>query len=234
MSARSIARFIARPSPLKRRRRPRNAPRRLAAGLVGGLAFAALLWAGGFLYFLSLIPSAAEAPKARTDAVVVLTGGAERLAEGLRLLNAGLAARLFVSGVPEGIELKDLLAKLPEKNRPRDAELLQCCIVLGHAANNTAGNAAETASWLAAEEMRSLRLVTADYHMPRSLLEFRKAVGGALILAHPVFPQEPAADGWRGWTGIASILLREYAKYSLSLARAALGPRAPEAGAAPP
>ncbi len=210
----------------RRRRRPRSALRHVLAGLAGVIAFAALTWAAGFLYFISLIPSQVEAPEARTDAVVVLTGGSERLAEGLRLLNAGLAAQLFISGVPEGIELKDLLANLAEPNRPSDIDSLQCCVVLGHAANNTAGNAAETASWLAREKLHSVRLVTADYHMPRSLLEFREIVDGTLILAHPVFPQEPAADGWRRWTGIGALLLREYAKYSLSLARAALGPSA--------
>ena len=44
-----------------------------------------------------------------TDAIVVLTGGAERVETGFRLLADGLAPRLFVSGVHPDSRLADLV-----------------------------------------------------------------------------------------------------------------------------
>ena len=43
--------------------------------------------------------------------------------------------------------------------------------MLGREADNTHGNARETAGWMRGEGYRSLRLVTSWYHMRRSLLE---------------------------------------------------------------
>ena len=53
--------------------------------------------AGGFAWFLGEAIAEPEQPDRRTDAIVVLTGGAERVETGLALLEAGLAPRLLVS-----------------------------------------------------------------------------------------------------------------------------------------
>jgi uncharacterized SAM-binding protein YcdF (DUF218 family) len=92
-------------------------------------------------------------------------------------------------------------------------------MVLGHAADNTRGNAEETAAWIRAEGFTSLRLVTATYHMRRSLLEFRRQMPGIDILAHPVFPRGFQADGW--WHNRRSLRLvaSEYVKYLIALVR---------------
>src|SRR5690606_9365765 len=95
-------------------------------------------------------------------------GGSERLSEGRRLLTRQLADKLFISGVYRGVEVDELLSA--GKSDPR---LISCCVILGHVAENTRGNALETAVWVYEEGYKSLRIVTANYHMPRSLLEFR-------------------------------------------------------------
>ena len=51
--------------------------------LVGGLA---CLWLGGLIYFANSLPLAVDDPDGTTDAIVVLTGGADRLDVGLGLL----------------------------------------------------------------------------------------------------------------------------------------------------
>ena len=51
------------------------------------------------------------------------------------------------------------------------------------------GNAEETAAWMAEGDRTSLRLVTAAYHMPRSLALFRRLMPDTKILPHPVFPE---------------------------------------------
>ena len=66
---------------------------------------------------------------------------------------------------------------------------------------------------------RSLRLVTAWYHMPRSLLEFGRAMPDIEIVAHPVFPEQVKSEHWWAWRGTAMLLISEYAKYLAALGR---------------
>jgi uncharacterized SAM-binding protein YcdF (DUF218 family) len=187
--------------------------------LVGILA---LFWVIGLVVFIAQMPETIEQPDRHTDAIVVPTGGSERLQEGVRLLIHGLAAKLFVSGVNVDTKLSELVASLPvDAEKPPEA-LVDCCIAIGHAADSTMGNAAETAAWMKSEGFHSLRLVTADYHMARSLLEFRRAMPDVEILAHPVFPDQVKRSTWWRSPGTASLLIGEYDKYLVALARSAV------------
>ncbi|MCW2242734.1 YdcF family protein [Azospirillum canadense] len=191
----------------------RSLGRLLAAGLVAGLA-----WAGGLVWFANSIPRppAGESADATrpTDAIVVLTGGSGRLGMGLDLLTAGRARKLFVSGVYEGLDVQELLRK--SRQSPSDVE---CCITLGYSADSTIGNAYETADWLREQGFRSMRLVTANYHMKRSLLEFRMVIPDVEVVPHPVASPNVHLDDWWKWPGTASLLVTEYNKYLLTLLR---------------
>ena len=207
--------------------------RRAAIAAMVGLGTLLGAWGGGLLWFATDLGTRGEDAEPVTDALVVLTGGSERLATGLALLEAGKGRKLFVSGVHKGVDLADLLRR--SHVAPVQA---QCCIVLGHAADDTVGNAAETASWMEAEHFASLRLVTAAYHMRRAMLEFNRAMPDITIVAHPVFPDAFKKDQWWRWPGTAHLLAVEYTKYLGALARPILGPQAvlspsPSAPAAP-
>ncbi|HEV7264903.1 MAG TPA: YdcF family protein [Falsiroseomonas sp.] len=170
--------------------------------------------AGGFLWFLGMATAEAEAPARRTEAIVVLTGGAERVATGLALLEAGLAPRLLVSGAAPRLSM----AEFARAHR-RDLAMLADRVTLGHAAATTVGNAAETAAWLRAEGIgqgAAVRVVTAGYHMPRALLELRRALPGVELLAHPVGPSGLRA-GAMPRARVAQLLVGEYLKYGLAL-----------------
>ncbi len=182
----------------------------------------ALAWLLGLVLFIAELPDSVDRPERRSDAIVVPTGGSERLQEGMRLLIHGLAGKLFVSGVNVDTKVADLVASLPAEAEKPSTALVDCCIVVGHAADSTLGNAAETAAWMKAEGFHSLRLVTADYHMARSLLEFRRAMPGVEILIHPVFPDQVKRNAWWRSPGTASLLIGEYNKYLVALARAAV------------
>ena len=123
----------------------------------------------------------------------------------------------------KGVDLPDLLRKA--HMAPAQA---QCCIVLGHAADDTVGNATETAAWMGREGFSSLRLVTAAYHMRRALLEFRRAMPEAAIVAHPVFPDAFKRDRWWRWPGTAHLLAVEYTKYLAAVARPLFAPKKSE------
>jgi uncharacterized SAM-binding protein YcdF (DUF218 family) len=103
-------------------------------------------------------------------------------------------------------------------------DLRDCCIVLGHAADNTRGNADETLAFMMSEGYLSLRLVTAHYHMPRSLLLFTELVPPMIdVIPYPVDPDTVSLQDWWQRPGTASLLLMEYNKYLYARLRIALG-----------
>ncbi len=157
-----------------------------------------------------------ERSSVATDAIVVLTGGTGRLETGLQLLSDNRGRSLFVSGVARGVDVAALL-----RLARRSPENLACCIAVGYQADDTAGNARETAEWMKKQGFASLRLVTANYHMPRSLIEFRRAMPAARIVAHSVFPEQFKGDSWWRFPGTAMLLVSEFNKYLI--ARMALG-----------
>jgi uncharacterized SAM-binding protein YcdF (DUF218 family) len=184
---------------------------RALRGLVTALTVFAVLWLGGLAWFIQTSLSIASDREIATDAIVVLTGGRLRLEAGLDLLGAGKARKLFVSGVNPRVDRAALL-RLAGPISADDADR----IVLGHAADNTLGNARETAAWMQQEGYRSLRVVTSWYHMQRSLLEFGRVMPGVAIVAEPVFARaEP--DGWAGWVDLALLTIGEYDKYLVTL-----------------
>ncbi|WP_193367198.1 YdcF family protein [Pelagibius marinus] len=173
----------------------------------------------GFLWFTTLMPTQVDDGRRQTDAIVVLTGGSDRLGVALDLLSAKMGRKLFVSGVYHGVDVRQLLDL--SQHSPED---LSCCVVLGYEADNTRGNAVETAAWMKEQGFTSLRLVTATYHMPRSLLEFRRFMPDIEVVPHPVFPEHFRSDDWWLWPGSSSLLITEYSKYLVALVRGLFDP----------
>lgn len=190
--------------------------------ICGAMAIAALAgWTIGWVGFASSIPTAVEDAATPTDAIVVLTGGRGRVETGVELLRQGLAPKLFVSGAGGRASLDDLL---PDR-LPVTPEIA-AAVTLGREADDTPGNALETAAWTRRENIRSLRLVTAAYHMRRSLLELQTAMPQMRIIPHPVFPANVKADWWR-WSGTSRLIAGEYTKFLLTWLRIrAIGPSA--------
>lgn len=182
---------------------------RSARRLIVMLCLAGIIWLGGLIWFAEGIPrEGTPLPTQTTDAVVVLTGGPARLKAGLAELEAGRARKLFVSGVNPLVELGELLRAAGDTGKVPES-----AIALGYSADSTVGNASETRQWMDREGFRSLRLVTASYHMRRSLLEFHRAMPGTEIIAHPVFPETFMRDSWWSWPGTLALIVNEYHKY---------------------
>ena len=200
-------------SLFSRRARRRSVWVRLLAVVVA----AGLAWLIGLVWFAGSLPREVADRDTVTDGIVVLTGGAERIETGISLLAARKAEKLLLSGAGVGWH-RDGVEALSDR-RP---ELFACCIVIDYEAEDTAGNAAGAARWAHAEGYRSLRVVTANYHMPRSLVELGRAMPGIRLIAHPVAPVHVRLENWWIWPGTASLLAREYSKYLVSVARARL------------
>lgn len=182
--------------------------------------FALLLacWAIGLFRFIGEIPGQPQINPATTDAVVVLTGGDQRLQRGLELLNQGKARKLLVSGVGKGTTLQKLLAQYPLADLSNLKDLNDI-IILDEKADDTFSNAIETHRWMAKEGYSSLRVVTGNYHLPRSLLIFVHYMPEYLMIPEPVFPKDFRRTEWWNTPNSARLVLTEYNKYLLTWLR---------------
>lgn len=182
-----------------------------------GLATAAgLLWLGGFAWFVAELEMTPQKPRQRTEGIVVLTGGPYRISLAVSLLDDGLADRLLISGIYASLEDETL-----RRTNAIPSGIFECCIDLDRAARNTEENAREAALWAARHDYRSLRVVTAFDHMPRSLVELRRFMPDVQLVAHPVSPATVGSD--IRWPSVGRLAL-EYSKYWIALARARLLP----------
>ena len=197
-------------APGPRRRRESH---RFFSGFLATVLVLAGSWGAGLIWYASLIPDEIVDSVTRTDAIVVLTGGQGRLVAGLDLLTDDKAAQLFVSGVYRGVDVKMLLRMFR-----RTQSDLESRVRIGDA-TNTAGNAAETSAWIRRHDIRSIRLVTASYHMPRSLLEFRYALPDITIIPHPVFSKNVKQKKWWAWRGTTALIAGEFTKFLMARAR---------------
>ena len=158
--------------------------------------FIFLIWLGGFIWFtLSSIMISPYAIEKTTDAIVVPTGGDKRILTGLALFSSGSAAHLFITGVHPDVNTDKIKALWKG-----DVSLPPCCLTLGYKALTTAQNAKETREWLIKEGYSSIRLVTSNYHIRRAMLEFKHALPGIEIIAHPIKQTGLNATKFYFWT----------------------------------
>ncbi len=93
-----------------------------------------------------------------------------RIARARACWRRAAAERLLISGVNPQIR-RESLCKLSGL----DEEKFNCCVDLDYAAD-TIGNATETRRWAEALHYNRLIVVTASYHMPRSLAELARVM----------------------------------------------------------
>jgi len=192
---------------------------------LAALLVLALIWTAGLLAFAGRVQRSTPAPEpARAQGAVALTGARsdERISAAVHLMEAGKAKRVLVSGVNRRTSREDIRTLSGTARRVYD-----CCVDLGFEAATTLGNARETAAWAKARDYDSLIVVTADYHMPRAMLELRSAMPGMTLQAYPIATSAMDARAWWRTGGSARLMVSEYTKYLAILGREAvlrLGP----------
>lgn len=181
---------------------------------LGAIVLAGILILAGFLYFASLIEAEPLTNVQDADAIVVLTGGEARIPMAIKLLSQGKGQRLLISGV-NPITTRNELASLA----PNSKRWFRCCIDVDQVARDTVGNADETRAWVKKRGFKSLIVVTASYHMPRSLAELRRALPDTEFIAYPVKPGNLRLEAW--WTDRSTLklLTKEYLKFVPSFGR---------------
>ncbi len=177
--------------------------------LLYGLLSAFAAWFGGFVWFAHYINSYEIDTSTKTDAIIVLTGGKNRISEGIKLLNENLADKLFISGVPEDVSIKQI------EKQANISAVDENKIELGRKAKNTIENAIETEEWIKKNDIKSIRLVTSSYHIPRSLQEFIIHVtmeNDLEVILNPIYSPNVNHKWWKSW-GTFRLLIMEYNKF---------------------
>ncbi|MEP6830798.1 MAG: YdcF family protein [Rhizomicrobium sp.] len=179
-------------------------------GFFTAMMLVALAYVAGFVLFVSLLPMTPQSvPKA--DGIVVLTGGGARLDRADDLFESGVGKRLLISGVDLATSKKTL------KHLVHGGARFDCCADVGYSAEDTRGNAQEAATWARNNNFRRVILVTARYHMPRSLQEFSAAMPDVTLLPYPVEQERIDLAGWWHYPRTIFLLHREYVKYLASI-----------------
>lgn len=192
---------------------------------LSALVIVAMIWLAGLWAFATRVEQSTPAPEPETaDGIVALTGSSvRRLAAATELLEEGKGKRLLVSGVNRQASRADILDVTKAGKNVYD-----CCVDLGFMAADTVGNAQETAEWARAKDYDSLIVVTADFHMPRAMLELRAAMPDAKLTPYPVVTETLDTPNWWKKSGSAKLMVVEYCKYLAILGREAvlkLGPK---------
>ncbi len=163
------------------------------------------LWLAGYLAFsANSLLAKPQRPNEVTDAIIVPTGGNNRVKTGLELFAQGRARHLFISGVNPQTTKWEIM-----KMWEGDVALPPCCITLGHDAETTIENAQEARQWISENAYTSIRLVTSGYHMSRAMLEFRHALPGVEIIKNPVPYKDYGPSDKKFW----EITFSEYNKW---------------------
>ena len=214
-----LAHDPGRDNPPARRRFLVRWTRRLAFGATALGAGTAALVAAGFWWFVWSVPTDEVALDRNADGIVVLTGGSSRIADAIELLSAGRGRRLLITGVHRATTGQEIARLLPAYGW-----MMACCVDLDYSAVNTVGNAVETRRWAGRRGIRSLIVVTSNYHMPRAMAELSRQLPDVALIPFPVISEHVRADRW--WTSAptARLLLTEYLKYIAAQVRMRLEP----------
>ena len=179
----------------------------VAIFVLGALGFPVFVW--------SLARTSSEPGKA--DAIIALTGGEGRLQAALELVDQDKGTRLLISGVHADTTREQLFQATGGSLRRA-----KCCVDLGRSAENTIGNAGESATWISDHDYHKVIIVTASYHMPRSLLELTAVRPETEFIPYPVFPDDIHLNDWWRDSYTSGVLAGEYLKLLAATVRVAV------------
>ncbi len=194
--------------PIQRcKRAPRSLLRRAGWSTLMLAGAVALLLGFGFLWFLWHVPGAEVALNRSADGIVALTGGPSRIAEAVELLASGRGKRLLISGVSRTTNSNEI-----SRLNPEFEQWVRCCVDFDHSVN-TLGNAIETRRWAEHRGVRSLIVVTSNYHMPRALAEIAHQLPDVALVPFPVVTDRQRTEPWWGSASDVRLMVTEYLKY---------------------
>jgi len=168
-----------------------------------------------FIFFLSLVKNFKSdyTTIKSIDSIVVLTGDKFRISKGMEILSNGIGEKLLLSGVNKNIKLTNIKNEFPKYKN-----FFDCCVEIENISSNTFENSRETFLWLEKNKYNSVLIVSSDYHMPRTKLEFEKFLNTKNTYYHPV-----NSNNDLNTIGKIKKLFLEYVKYMRTYISLAIG-----------
>ncbi|MDQ0456568.1 YdcF family protein [Rhizobium paknamense] len=172
----------------------------------------------GFLHFADRVTMMAPPADPKADAIVVLTGGYQRIDKAMELLQKGAGQRLLISGVDPSTSPAQI-----RRMTQTSSSLFDCCVDIGYQAIDTVGNANEATRWIHDKRYQSVLIVTSNYHMQRSLMELRRLDSRTDFIAYPVVNGDLRTKAWFSDPNALRTMLAEYVKMLIAYGRDLLG-----------
>ena len=153
--------------------------------------------------------------------IVILTGGSNRIKEGLKIVNninklTKTDFKILISGTGKGFT-KATLKKILTSDF--NLKLVECCIELESISKDTYSNAFETYKWTKKNDVDNIILITSNYHMPRAILEFKNRMPNQQIFTYPITPKNHDIKNWLYSSDTFSLIFFEYSKLLIASLR---------------
>lgn len=147
-----------------------------------------ILYLCGFCIFIFNLKYKPNDIETKTDAIIILTGEPNRIYDGIDEFTKGLSDKLFISGIYSSAPIKNVIIKnlnLIKQKRNISIPKIIKNIETGKA-ENTLGNAIESKTWIENNKIKSARVLTSYYHIPRTKVLYKKYLPNIKIIYHPV------------------------------------------------
>ena len=172
-------------------------------------------------HFKEKIIAAENYPNPKNTNIVILTGGTNRIKDGFDIINkfdekSKYTIKILVSGTGKGFTKLSLQNKL---SPDFDLKLIKCCVELDAISQNTYSNAKQTLKWSTKNNIKEFILITSNYHMPRSILEFKNKMPNIRILTYPIKPRKHEINNWLNSFETFSLIFYEFCKFIISNVR---------------
>jgi uncharacterized SAM-binding protein YcdF (DUF218 family) len=169
-------------------------------------------------HFKEKIIAAENYPNPKNTNIVILTGGTNRIKDGFDIINkfdekSKYTIKILVSGTGKGFTKLSLQNKL---SPDFDLKLIKCCVELDAISQNTYSNAKQTLKWSIRNNIKEFILITSNYHMPRSILEFKNKMPNMRILTYPIKPRKHEINNWLNSFETFSLIFYEFCKFIIS------------------
>ena len=176
----------------------------------------------GLFNYQERILSLKEYSPKRASNIVILTGGSNRIRDGLKIIKnledlAIINTKLLISGTGKGFTISNVKKLLPKRKSLNT--FLKCCIELENKSQNTHSNAIETLKWAKKKNINSFILITSNYHMPRAALEFKTEMPNFEIITHPITPKKHDISNWMHSFETFSLIFIEYSKFLIAISK---------------
>ena len=176
----------------------------------------------GLFNYKERILSLKEYSSIKASNIVILTGGSNRIRDGLKIINnfensVILNIKLLISGTGKGFTISNVKKFLPQNEYLQT--FIKCCIKLESQSQNTYSNAIETFKWAKKNNIKSFVLITSNYHMPRAVLEFKALMPNFEIITHPITPKKHDINKWIYSFETFSLIFIEYFKFLIANSR---------------